>query len=1569
MNHPEHPWTALPDVHFHPAFNNLPPWLLKASPATRDRLADADLQRPSWHALATREQWQALKNASDQHMIERTRLESRLARLQNARDFAEPLLTAALSSRFGLELDVRTTFLRLYIPQHIHWFPIASGAARTWTVSLLDAALHNFQASETRDEAYEPDSTYITEPSPTGQFDTLPAIKRQLPIQRFTQLCRELDIGARYQAYLKESLGLNNRVAGEVIKTYVIQSHKTALRAALEMAHLRKDLPEDVYRAIHEQVLQAPRADNRTLRGHSLSMMASTLTGILVFAAELQGARRALPVVAYIPDDPEAPLKHYENAQAFIGDLTRKLRSPAYQAFFSRFVDHGERGHFFADLTRRLGRVTWHQRQPGDSQPSWRNTPIDTPNLQFSVNPINAELWPHLYQQHLNKILNDARTVAVSTASADRAARWALWDALGKIASTIVEVVSFVALPFVPFLGELTLAYLAYQVLDESFEGIIDWAEGLKTQALGQLLNIAQTAVQLGVFAVGGAMAANAFSRLLPAQTVALFSSFKPVRNAGKTRYWRPDLTPYEQALELPKNARPDELGLYRHQGKTLLRLEDKLYAVKPDSHSGEFQIEHPTRAEAYQPPLQHNHHGAWQTVLDDPITWDRDTVMRRLGHSVESFSHAEREQILRISGFHDNVLREVHVEHQRPPSLLTDTIKRFRIDRDIQALIDDPARQHPDREQALHQRLSLFESRYRDSEQTSDRDIQLLQGAVRGLPTDIAGELVANATASERLDMHHGRTPRRLTDLAYKALEAVRVARAYEGFYLPDMETVDTRRLALHSLESMPGWPTRLRIEVRQYSHTGEVLDSLGEADAPDVKTLVNEQDDTFHLHEDPDRHGTFYQVLLGTLTQAERDTLGLVGEDSRALKKRIVDVATNQPRLRTLFAKHPLRKPVYDPSTMRLPGGTQGYPRRHGSAIPTLENRVLELYRGLDEEELSAVIASLRSHPDGARTELTRRASELHQLHRDLSRWINDTPVLDPETGLALSDSEQQGTRNNRRLLAQEIRRSWRRQSERDVEAGDGDFRYTLRFSEPIPGDLPLLTADFPDVSVLTLEGHRAAHGIPAFVQRFSGLRRLELRRFTLDRLPDAIANMPHLETLILSDCGIQFDGIAWKKLASMKKLKVLDLNRNAFDAVPGIESMPGLVHLDLSDTGLTALPRGATQHTGLNTLMLMNNAIDQLPPGLFDSPVHEKRGVFLSNNPLTEASREQIKLHYFQTAYDLGVSAPAADIQRVMALYPNLESAQASDFLYELPGTWADSLSELTRLEAELAQLGHDLSAWTADLPALHPVSGEPFTADQVLTEHLNRDAFMQALQRCWRQDMELDEFNELLEPTYELVLDSVIHGELPALRADFSHVSALELRSDHGATRIGRFLEAFPKLKRLKLRDFDLGNLPEAVFKMGPLNSLSLPNCRITLSAQSASALAGMEGIEYLDLAHNPLQLTPDFSQMQSLATVVMHDTGLREIPHGLLDKAALDWVDLSNNAITDVPSDILEMTTDQADVLHLSNNPFSEATLLRLIAHYEKTGIDFGIEAVIQRGEVQMATSDESEADE
>lgn len=229
--------------------------------------------------------------------------------------------------------------------------------------------------------------------------------------------------------------------------------------------------------------------------------------------------------------------------------------------------------------------------------------------------------------------------------------------------------------------------------------------------------------------------------------------------------------------------------------------------------------------------------------------------------------------------------------------------------------------------------------------------------------------------------------------------------------------------------------------------------------------------------------------------------------------------------------------------------------------------------------------------------------------------------------------------------------------------------------------------------------------------------------------------------------------------------------------------------------------------------------------------------------------------------------------------------------------------------------------------------------------------------------------MDDFNDSLEPTLDLVINSRITGELPTLSADFSHVSALELQSVDGVTRIGRFLDAFPNLKSLRLQECDLGTLPEAVFKMGRLRSLSLPECRITLSAESANALAGMEQLDYLDLSANPLGHTPDLSQMKGIATVLLAETGITEVPRGLLQLEELDWADLSDNAITDIPSDIMEVPVEVAENINLRGNPFSEESVLRLIDYFESTGTDFGVEEVINRGELQTSSSEGSEIDE
>ncbi|MFD2884705.1 hypothetical protein ACFS4T_28200 [Pseudomonas lini] len=54
--------------------------------------------------------------------------------------------------------------------------------------------------------------------------------------------------------------------------------------------------------------------------------------------------------MAYVPHDPEHPLKRYPSSLEFMAELTRQLRdgtaTKSYQEYFSQFVPHQQRGHF-----------------------------------------------------------------------------------------------------------------------------------------------------------------------------------------------------------------------------------------------------------------------------------------------------------------------------------------------------------------------------------------------------------------------------------------------------------------------------------------------------------------------------------------------------------------------------------------------------------------------------------------------------------------------------------------------------------------------------------------------------------------------------------------------------------------------------------------------------------------------------------------------------------------------------------------------------------------------------------------------------------------------------------------------------------------------------------------------------------------------------------------------------------------------------------------------------------------------------------------------------------------------
>ncbi|TDV40837.1 E3 ligase-like protein (putative virulence factor) [Pseudomonas helmanticensis] len=647
-------------------------------------LAASPLKNEAWYTAAPAAYLSKLAAANLKAWSSQNQVDHLLAKT-DLHAFAEPLLKAKIKARHGIEPDVKTTFLRLYLPKDKPWYTIdVSGGVATRTVSLLDAALHNFASSETVGHG----SDYISKPDERGLFDVLP-IKGAMPVSQFQTLCRDLDIGAQYKKHLESYLLPGEPLAESVLQHKVSESQKDALAVAAHLALIKEDIPYDAYKMLLSLTEDKPQLllNGRSMQCSDLSMLGTRLTGILVLTHAVTDKRGIRRLIVYIPHDPDHPLKEYDSLKAFRDELARQFREDrlsessqqTYRQFFSQFVDQQQRGHFFAELEQRLFIVRYHPRQdPTDQRPPWRKDPVANPNLQFSRVKLQGDYWRHAYQQKLNKILNDAREIAVSTVDTDSKARWAWWDNLKKIASDIFNVALLIATPFVPGLGELMMAYTAYQLTSDVIEGIVDLAEGLWEEAAGHVISVVTDIIQLAAF-TAGAQIGEAFRVKLSL----LVDGMKPVRLPnGKESLWHPDLSPYERnELMLSPGARPDRHGLHQYANENVLPLEGKLYFVEKastDATSNTHRIKHPRRANAYKPKIEHNGHGAWVHEIETPQDWPNEALMRRLGHRVERFSPTELEQIRISSGTDHNALRQMHIDNSPPPPLLADTVKRF---------------------------------------------------------------------------------------------------------------------------------------------------------------------------------------------------------------------------------------------------------------------------------------------------------------------------------------------------------------------------------------------------------------------------------------------------------------------------------------------------------------------------------------------------------------------------------------------------------------------------------------------------------------------------------------------------------------------------------------------------------------------------------------------------------------------------------------------------------------------------------------------------------------------------
>lgn len=1333
----------------HAAMTALIPAAIKQAPPHRLQSLEANLnvaqQFSTWSPVGR----QRLKQLVQNHWQLQGEVDTTLQHLeQNIEDFARPLLTEALKSQLKVDLDVDKALLKLYVPDKII-FGIDRGATRSRHSSLLAAALHNFEQAETEDGYFRSGSgVYIAD-------DTGAPVQHDITVGQIASLCRSLDLGAQYRQHLKALLLPDDVTKQATLRTQSVAVEKSALEVAAAIAGMNADLGLHAQAALSDVINGQAQVSfhGRPLQAHRLRILGLELSGIVLFSAvaekseveqslsgfipqELQflfdwsrripGLNDNLyekykvlsdvfangpsavtdelsrrndfydqsilngPLVAYIPDDPLHPLKEYPSLTAFMKALATQLLEKNYQQFFSRFLAQKDKPTFFRRANERLKEITWHQREPLDMGPWWRETPVENPHAEPITVPIPGNLWEYLYLRKRDKALGDARLIAVPTDDEDAKSRW---NRLISYLDIGWNVLNF-AVMLVPGAGEVMLGVMVAQLLAEFAEGIEDWSHGDKEEACAHINSVILNFAQLALMSAGHVLPKGP-ALVKPSPFV---DSLKAVSLPdGRSKMWSPDLSPYEHRITLPAGTWADETGLYSYEGKRLLHLEGKQYAVAEDPLNGQFRMQHPTRVDAYAPQVEHNRAGAWKSEIEQPLEWQKIQLLRRLSPLAATFSDSALEQVFKVCDVDEGLLRRLHVEHELPSSLLTDTLDRFdlyasisrfgdqirnsrisdhltgylpglmtelphwpeskaitlkdplpagresvtygnfnatpantltvtqeelqtgKLEARVLAFLEEPeieallgraiSTDKPIRIQALREELAVragrrssrvFESQYKSADVSTDIRVRRLQSDYPEVPCSVIEQTLKNADPqSLRVFEDSGQVGLKLRQQLRAAGAKVRMSRAYEGLYLDHLQNTDNRRLVLCSLENLPGWSPDVRIEVRDFSSTGPLQASVGAPDAAIRRILVGDDDGLFSARDEQGLHlqgaEDLYSAVLHALPDAQRQALGFEIFQGDLLKQAIQRSPLSHEQFERVLSDNPVRKPVYDPDTMRLRGGMQGYPLRP-KEWSGLKRRVGSLYPAFTDAEVEAMLSSFGENVVDERVTALER--EFSTFNLAFQRWLNDMSLsyrFSPE-GVAEWTS--------RNKVYQILRQCWQRTGPLGPPA-PGVVRAQALILDGQPMDrhllkMPRLSASFDHVTSLSLRNGQILGDQQSFLGGFRQLRDLDLWKNRLTDLPPVISEMPYLRVLTLSDNQISLTAESAARLRSMSRLQVLKLDGNPLGLVPDISQMPALLVLTLDSTGIDTWPVGlfAKQRPRNLFLDLRHNQISELP-----------------------------------------------------------------------------------------------------------------------------------------------------------------------------------------------------------------------------------------------------------------------------------------------------------------------------------------------------------------------------------
>ncbi len=279
------------------------------------------------------------------------------------------------------------------------------------------------------------------------------------------------------------------------------------------------------------------------------------------------------------------------------------------------------------------------------------------------------------------------------------------------------------------------------------------------------------------------------------------------------------------------------------------------------------------------------------------------------------------------------------------------------------------------------------------------------------------------------------------------------------------------------------------------------------------------------------------------------------------------------------------------------------------------------------------------------------------------------------------------------------------------------------------------------------------------------------------------------------------------------------------------------------------------------------------------------------------------------------------PGPFLHRVRYLYPALTDEEVFAWIEHARQTPIGLERTLQQHEQEFAALNTQLRRWVNQGASAQ--------------EREDRRRLRHALRNCWQRTFEQGRQASGTNTVYRW--DITNSRSLPEFPEPimFDHVRALTLQHMQLESVSDSFLRAFPNVNRVEMPNNRITRIPQALLNMPNLQALDLHNNRISLDPGQATILASCPNLEYVNLSRNPLGRTFSLSGLSRLTELRLADTGISNLPNGLMQSTSLRAVDLRGNLLTGMPEGFYQSRLWVEGRVQLHGNPFTEAESSRL----------------------------------